>query len=1759
MSDKEKDGTEEEFPWDADWDSALSEWEDNAFSDKNINEEGAPAAKAKPTAAQTQESPVFSDALLPPSSPTIAHSGREGAKDLDSVTQNIIVAEGRRRGGVLGAKVPASEPELVTSPVTVVGDDEFEHLAVTRSVDETKGLLRDLDQDPVDDLLRTTSEGASEADDEGDTVSSFDADADLDAPTRRSVSGRPLDDLIPEGFLPSTPESGQAPGKAQREPISELVTRQHDRGQSPFAYVPAVPPPAAAPATSPSSPPSSRSKRSNPPPLPREATPAPPVARPKPAARPRPTFEEVPESAPPARLDSASWMQEEARRRPDPVDGARLLISASEVRALEGNFESARALAEQAVRFAPNFEPALRLARAHATREKDHDRELELLREEARVASTEAAKKHALFIATERTAGTPTQEEFLREGLLGKDTLRAEVHAAATHLREASPNEPAPAIARSSVLYGALDDARLRLELRGFHDGESSLTAAVRRLREALSASDIEAASNAAEGFVDEEPLMEGALWLATLFGSQVEGDSRAPALLEMLPDDDRKARFLASLAMERKSPALLQAALARESAWSADERLALTALLGPVGSVDVPASDTGALACAVAGLKGALPPEALTGRSIAQLRLGRALAQSTASIGRSEIRSLSEKAHGTASPTMAAVEWLLWSSDGPRRELAEALSAHAGPEGSFLAAAALLAEFAKDPELAQELYKRVIPSDGPWEAAARSITPFDSATADLGQVAERLSDLRGAMLHLECALVPKTKTDVVLRHLEAAADQAPDFAVVPFLGELFARHAGDDSARATWLGRQSSNDAFLGPFQLMRQFSLSTDPEDLRAASAAAPKDASLRDLLEAKVPLSFEEKAAYREKSMDLSDPAAAVHLLEATLLWSDATVALRTARALAERGPSPMTSVVLERLETETGDGARLAEELIETARSTEDAGKRREAYERLADLDGLGRKDNVSALMWHRTILEDTPLHLSSLRYVENSLLREGRVDEYLPIAIAIARGLAKKDAVEVVAHAYVATRLQLAVDDTLWSQTREMSDLAYAEGDPGTWALRAHYNHARVAKDEREVLSATFKLAEAAGSSEGQGLLYVRAASAALHLGKTEEAEQSLVRATEVDPGDFVAWLELAELRDARSAHEEAAEAYENLARAFAVSEHALTAWHAAGLKWLGVEGMRDRAIVAFEHASNIDPTFEDVFARLSELYAEEGRAGDLAELLERRLTGASDDDERAHLEVELGRTLAELGDEDAARDMFRRALDKRPDNTHALSLYADLSAKRKDWDAAEQSWVRLARLLPTKDEQRAVYERLGDLYAKHSLNYARAEVAWREVLKRDEKNELALLRLVDVYRAQDNAAQAIETYEQYMALSEGPAVRLTRLVGLAQLHETTGRNPKKAEALLDAARKEVPGSPVILRAMAEFYARQRQGPAMNVLLDRAAGDARRVLAAGRPTRAAFETLALVSELRGRTGGARVIHAALAALDGTPSAIEGAGVRALDPRLDDLLAPEILSPAFRALLAQAGDAFDIASPLDTRRLGATAVSQQYRDVIGQIARTSQELGLTGLQIGMAARVGRVCLPCASTPPTLVVGESLLKAEDGKVRAFLVVRALKLVAARASALVRVPAQDLAILIAAWLRSLNPSWVAPGVDANLLAEAGRRLTPGLPRTTDPNFAVLALEAAAAIGNQAAQVGNAAVTWANRAALLAVGDPSVALEGLAWSMGQEGVPADEAGRAAWIAKTADARDLLSFAASDALLEARKRLGLPA
>jgi hypothetical protein len=213
----------------------------------------------------------------------------------------------------------------------------------------------------------------------------------------------------------------------------------------------------------------------------------------------------------------------------------------------------------------------------------------------------------------------------------------------------------------------------------------------------------------------------------------------------------------------------------------------------------------------------------------------------------------------------------------------------------------------------------------------------------------------------------------------------------------------------------------------------------------------------------------------------------------------------------------------------------------------------------------------------------------------------------------------------------------------------------------------------------------------------------------------------------------------------------------------------------------------------------------------------------------------------------------------------------------------------------------------------------------------------------------------------------------------------------------------------------------------------------------------------------------------------------------------------------------------------------------------------------------------VQLLVSRKLGAACIPLGSAPPVIAVGETLassnlassnlassdLAAAD-RVGAFLLLRALKLVRARAAALVRTPAAQLAPIVSAWLKCFNPTWQPQGVEAAALHTAMGRIQAALPRQRDPELGMVALEAAGALGTQAATLGTAALCWGNRVALLALGDPGVGLDAIAVAAGAPGgVPRDPAQRATWIARTAEARDLVAFSVTDAFAEARSRLGV--
>ena len=1493
----------------------------------------------------------------------------------------------------------------------------------------------------------------------------------------------------------------------------------------------------------------------------------------------------------------AIWLEEEARALDDKAARARGLLIVSELRAMLGQREAALVLASEAREESPETALAHRQVRG-LFETRDPKTLSDAIARSTQAATTTAAAIHDALLAVDiaRASGdeATTKDRVADAVRLAPTDLRVAILQATLALAKGDTASAALRIDReiSDLLAHAASDA---LAVRGVTGAlsPSSLAQpiqALRRARAAIGRGEIGNASEAIGELVVVPDLGPAATWLASLLAANDTATrARAAAALRKLAsvDDERDgadtigaARALAAVGIENDDAETVHAALEHPTAFSPEERLLLRLLSGDdaelvrneISMVAEAGEEVGPLLAAASSLV-ANGAEHHAGGDASKrgILLGHLLGHAR------ELDPI--EAAAVARSEDAPAEMQMLKLDIARRrahwgDVSAALSDW-GQEGALERglASALVAERAGDKERAAAGYRAAYDALPASDVALRplaSLEPNLDLATELAGTADALGiSFKGALTRIEATLRATNLDDATKKErLDRAHEAAPALPIASFLAERYARRLGsiDDVLRYVRARRSATNDPIEGALDAIREALLVVDSDPALAATRleeahhARPDDFALRELYERLSVTPVADRGAWREqRAAKAPDETKALLLLEAAYDYErngDFVATLRAATAAKQAAQIGIESVLIERAEIHTGSVAHLADELLTRARGASEPWVRREAYEKLSELDGVARNDLASALLWHRTILEDFPGHMPSLRYIEQALITEGRDEELEPIAQNIARTLAGSDGGESSAHAGLSTRLKMRAGD--WDGTREMAELARSQPEKALWALRLVNAHARAHADHAADLETTLALLERSNRSLEMVSLYLRGADAAMRVGKNELAKDLLEKASTTDPGDVSVWEKLARVRRQLFDASGSAEAFESVARTSLVRNHQLEAWYQSAIIWL--ETVKDvaRGVQSLEQVANVDVNYRDVFPRLSSLYAARGARAELAALLERRVSTVNDPSERIGLEVERGRVLAEAGDVAGARQAFEAALEREPDNTAALSAYADLCARMSDWTAAEQAWVRLARLLATPEEQRAIYAQLGELYLSHAVNLSRAETAFKEVLKRAPDDIPATEKLIDVHRRANDATHALELQQQLISRANDPADRRRRLIELSSIYETTSHDTRKAEQALETARREFPTDVVVLRSLAEFYTRHRQMPAVHILLDRAAAEARRSFAAGRFMPPLFEVMAAVYDIRGKKDAARAVLASLAALNGAPAQVQGAEARAGDPRLDEVLAPEVLTPALRALLARAGDALDAVFPMDPRSVRAAPLPPSAGPIYNVAQAIASGMQIPGLQIFVSPQIGPTCIPVGSAPPTIILGEQLLNAPNSLGRTFLIVRALKLVQAHASALLRVPPNDLPVLIAGWLQVFNPSWVPQGLNAQALADAVRRIQAVLPRRNDADVGLIALEVAGSLGNQASALGPGALAWANRTGLLAVGDMGAALDGIAWVMGMpNGAPTGPAERAAWIGRTPEAKELFIYSVSDSYAEARMRAGL--
>jgi len=1486
----------------------------------------------------------------------------------------------------------------------------------------------------------------------------------------------------------------------------------------------------------------------------------------------------------------AEWLEAEAKAHRDPAARARLLLAASEVRALHGARADARRLAVQAVNHQPPPAFAAQQARALHQAAGDISAAHRSLVDEARSSKDPRIAAHDLYVAAELqrllqrdAAGARANYEAAERA--NPEDLRASLGRLVSTLAQGqSPPDRTVTGALGRELGAAVDAIR---RLRG-DDGPSpdlpehadALTLV--DVQRALARGSVGDAADALATLAQRPSLRPAVRWLRALWTAAAPDRAEQALgvwreLARELPGRHSR-RALAARALGAQSPAAVREALAEldtqsaegatepgrasRPSFSSSERAALAALVGeqPASSdEDDPdeRSSVGFIRAAVARASSHPPSGAApspTGTE-SEFELGRAVA----TLVRLSDLWISPDAPG------AWARALRLEQSRQQRDLAAlarelpALSEQplAIAEASFVAA--VFAELADDPSAARRAFQAALPSPITREAATRALCESSVEPAPLLRAlsAHTTDPLRRALLITEVLF----QLDPAAPEFEALAEDAartfPELPLALALGEGAARARSDRGRVTRWYARareqaRGRDEQALAAWREVLHL-LDVD----RAAGLGRLRELCTREgtpawLLLACEPLldlSASARAEYRRRiAPDLGDRGRARLLAEAVLLHDaagEADAALSAARELG----GPLGELWVTRRLSSDEDLDRLAREWAKVAQRTADVELAAELYARLARLEQR-RGRGARALAWQRERLAIEPASLPALRALEVAHMDAGSFEALEESEVALFEALGERDGL---GPAYVATRLAIARG--AYDETRAIVRRVHAMAQPPLWALRLAGAFAREARDDRALLTNYENLRARSSQALDAATLSLHAAEAALRLGEHAIAQQEIERAGELAPDDIVILSVRAEVLLRSGAHAEAAEAFETLASATSSKRRQTEALYQAATLWLDHLGHRARGMLALQEAAALDVSHAGLLERLVALHAQSDDLDGLGELIERQRRLAA---ERPPSSLDLSHALdaIETGELDEARLILDALLALRADDANVLLASAELHARQRAWTQAEPEFRRILDSTGPGHVRLAALAGLAELYEGELARPEALPPIYEELLALDPDNGAIRRRLVTLLASRRTWSEAAAQQREVLARAPDEEARKGALLYLVKLLEQGDSGRDESLTLLEQARSTWPEDPRVLEAEVTHHQSAGDHAAARVIIERALAAARAAIAAGRLDAGPFRTIQAAARLGGDPDTALVASAIGSVVGGTPGPdMIGAGARALDPAFDDLVAPSWPSAPFRRLLYAAGAAIERAYPADLDRLATAPAPDAISLQLGALALAA---GIEQVRILVSADLGAECRCRGGASFTLVLGATLVNPEQRRLLEAAVLRELKLAQTNAGALSRLPPDDCWSILAGFFACFGQPPAATGADAQRVVRAASRLRPHITWLPEQDLVAQLPALAAEVLPRAGEVAGALGSWATRCALLASGDVGAVLETSGAGARSPGViPREEDGRMRWIAASPEAHDLVRYGISDAYMQARRRAGL--
>lgn len=265
-------------------------------------------------------------------------------------------------------------------------------------------------------------------------------------------------------------------------------------------------------------------------------------------------------------------------------------------------------------------------------------------------------------------------------------------------------------------------------------------------------------------------------------------------------------------------------------------------------------------------------------------------------------------------------------------------------------------------------------------------------------------------------------------------------------------------------------------------------------------------------------------------------------------------------------------------------------------------------------------------------------------------------------------------------------------------------------------------------------------------------------------------------------------------------------------------------------------GDRDQAAVYLHAVLQIEPENAVALAAYAEHFREKGDWTALADLLEfafdrARARGAAPEDLVARLEEIAVVAEKNLGDADRALGAWQRIEEIQPANTRAREAQRRMLLKAKNWDRMAALLEREAAQFPDPEQRNEILRRVAQIHREKLANPKRAIEVYREVLRTEPNDPVAMRALVDIYEhAGDYAGLAAALREQVQTAASREE-RVTLLRKLLAIYDERLGDLAQGEWVAGEILQAVPGDRDTLTRLEGLLERAGEARKLAAVLD----------------------------------------------------------------------------------------------------------------------------------------------------------------------------------------------------------------------------------------------------------------------------------------------------------------------------------------